>query len=75
LQENVARLGNRELAVELVGPDAPKTRGLTPAVRKYIEKLIQSRRVEIPKQNERNNLWKQNLNQTVPRHQAPGQRM
>jgi len=41
----------------------------------YIQKLIQSRRVETPKQNERNAVWKQNLNQTAPRQQARGQRM
>ncbi len=75
LQENVARLGNRELAVELVEEDMPKTRGLTPAVRNYIQKLIQSRRRETPKQNERNAVWKQNLNQTAPRQQARGQRI
>jgi len=75
LQENIARLGNRELAVELVEPEMPKARGLTPPVRNYIQKLIQSRRKETPKQNERNNVWKQNLNQTVPRQQAHRQRM
>jgi len=62
LQENVARLGNRELAVEFVEPDMPKTRGLTPAVRNYIQK-------------ERNAVWKQNLNQTAPRQQVRGQRI
>ena len=75
MQENVARLGNRELAVEFVEPDMPKTRGLTPAVRNYIQKLIKSRRVEAPKQNERNAVWKQNLNQTAPRQQVRGQRI
>ncbi len=75
LQENVARLGNRELAVELVEPDMPKTRGLTPAVRDYIQKLIQSRRVETPKQKERDAVWKQNLHQTAQHQQARGQRM
>jgi hypothetical protein len=75
LQENVARLGNRELAVELVEPDMPKTRGLTSAVRNYIQKLIQSRRAETPQPNESNTVWKQNLNQTAPRQQARGQRM
>jgi hypothetical protein len=75
LQENVARLGNRELAVELVEPDMPKTRGLTPAVRDYIQNLIQSRRVETPKQKERDAVWKQNLHQTAQHQQARGQRM
>jgi hypothetical protein len=75
LQENVARLGNRELAIELVEPDAPKNRGLAPAVRKYIQRLIQNRRVETPQQNERSTSWKQNLDQRVKHQQARGQRI
>jgi hypothetical protein len=75
LQENVASLGNRELAVELVEPALPKARGLPPIIRNYIQKLIQARRVEPPKQSERNDVWRQNLNQTAPRRQAHAQRM
>ena len=75
LQENVARLGNRELAIELVEPDAPKNRSLVPAVRDYIQKLIQSRRVETPHQNERTTSWKQNFDQRVKHQQARGQRI
>ena len=75
LQENVARLGNRELAIELVEPYAPKHRGLAPAVRNYIERLIQSRRREKPQQNKRSASWKQNFDQTVTHRQARGQRM
>jgi hypothetical protein len=75
LQENVARSGNRELAIELVERYAPKHRGLAPAVRNYIERLIQSRRGETPQQNERNASWKQNFDQTVKHQQARGQRM
>jgi hypothetical protein len=75
LQENVARLGNRELAIELIEPDAPKKRGLAPAVRAYIQKLIQIRRAETPQQNESITAWKQNLDQRVKHQQARGQRI
>jgi len=75
LQENVSRLGNRELAVELIEPGVPKHRGLAPAVRNYIERLIQSRRVETSKQNERRASWRQNFDQTVRHKQARGQRI
>ena len=72
LQENVARLGNRELAIELIEPDAPKNRVLALAVRDYIQGLIQSRRVETPQQNERGTAWQQNLDQRVKHQQARG---
>jgi conjugative relaxase-like TrwC/TraI family protein len=75
LQENVARLGNRELAIELIEPDAPKKQGLAPAVRAYIQKLIQTRRAEAPQQNESSTAWKQNLDQRVKHQQARGQRI
>lgn len=75
LQESVARLGNRELAIEFVEPDAPKSRGLAPAVRDYIQKLIQSRRVETPKQIERNTAWNQKLEQTAKHQPLRGQRI
>jgi hypothetical protein len=75
LQENVARLGNRELAIELIEPDAPKKQGLAPAVRAYIQKLIQTRRAETPQQNESSTAWKQNLDQRVKHQQARGQRI
>jgi ATP-dependent exoDNAse (exonuclease V) alpha subunit len=75
LQENVARLGNRELAIELVEPEVPKVRSLAPAVRDYIQRLIQSRRMETPKQTERNAAWKQNLHQTVRHQQSRGIRI
>jgi conjugative relaxase-like TrwC/TraI family protein len=75
LQENVARLGNRELAIELVEPEVPKVRSLAPAVRDYIQRLFQSRRMETPKQTERNAAWKQNLHQTVRHQQSRGIRI
>ena len=75
LQENVTRLGNRELAIELLEPEAPKTRNLAPAVRDYIQRLIQSRRVETRQQNERSTSWKQNFDQRVKPQQARGQRI
>jgi conjugative relaxase-like TrwC/TraI family protein len=75
LQENVARLGNRELAVELVEPDAPKTRSLAPAIRDYIQTLIQSRRVETRTQNERSASWKQTFVRKLRPDQSRGQRI
>ena len=75
LQENVARLGNRELAIELIEPDAPKKRGLAPAVRNYIQRLIQTRRTETPQQNESTTIWRQNPDQRVKHQQARGQRI
>jgi hypothetical protein len=75
LQENVSRLGHRELAIELVEPEAPKTRSLAPVIRNYIQRLIQSRRVETPKQNERSASWKQNIDQRATHRQSHGQRI
>ena len=75
LQENVARLGNRELAIELIGPDRPKRRSQAPAIRNYIERLIQSRRLERPQKNEMSSSWKQKLAPKVRAHQSHGQRI
>jgi hypothetical protein len=50
-------------------------RGLTPAVRNYIQRLIQTRRVDTPQQNKRSTPWKQNLDQRVKHQQARGQRI
>ncbi len=41
----------------------------------YIQRLIQSRRVETPQQNERSTTWKQNFDQRVKHQQARGQRI
>jgi len=75
LQENISRLGNRELAIELVQPDVPKFGSLAPAIRNYIQKLIQSRRVETPQQNEGSASWKHNFVPRVRHNQSHGQRI
>jgi len=75
LQEHVCRLGDRELATELLLPEPPNARHLAPAIRNYINKLIQGRRVQEPTQNETSALWKQNFDLRARQRQSRGQRI
>jgi hypothetical protein len=76
LRENVGRLGDRELAIEFANQDAAQTRRLLPPVRKYIARLIQSRRSEsaqIPIENI--DLWKHNQTPRITPQRTRGQRI
>ncbi len=75
LQESICRLGDRELAIELVQPFASKTNDLPPPMRKYIEGLIQSRRLVVTKPNEVQSAWKQTLVPKMRAQQSRGQRI
>lgn len=75
LQGSICRLGDRELAIELVQPFASKSNDLRPPVRKYIEGLIQSRRLAVPKPNEGKNQWKQSFVPKMRVHQSRGPRI
>jgi conjugative relaxase-like TrwC/TraI family protein len=75
LQESICRLGDRELAIELVQPFASKTKDLLSPIRKYIEGLIESRRLAVPKPSEGQSVWKQSLVAKMRPHQSRAQRI
>jgi conjugative relaxase-like TrwC/TraI family protein len=61
LRENICRSGNRELAIEMARPASTRSRPTRHIIRRYVEKLIQSRRKSM-QQKERGDLCKQELN-------------
>jgi conjugative relaxase-like TrwC/TraI family protein len=72
LRENVGRLGDRELAIEFANHDVGQYRHQPPPIRKYINKLIQSRRSQpIQRQIERIDLWNpKHANQMTPQRMS-----
>jgi conjugative relaxase-like TrwC/TraI family protein len=75
LQESICRLGDRELALELVQPFASKSNNLSPPDRKYIEGLIQSRRLAEHRPSEGKSQWKQNFVPKMRAHRHRGPRI
>lgn len=76
LRENVSRLGDRKLAIELVKQDSTQARHILPPVHNYIAKLIQNRRsqvVRIP--IEKIDLWKPKFVHQVRQHQNRGMKV
>lgn len=52
LQENICRSGNRELAIELAKPASARSTGTPQVIRRYVERLIQTRRESARQTNE-----------------------
>jgi conjugative relaxase-like TrwC/TraI family protein len=76
LRENVGRLGDRELAIEFAKQNSPQARCVPPPVRKYIARLIQSRRSELAQtQIEKIDLWKHKQTPRMTQRQTRGQRI
>lgn len=70
LRENVSRLGDRELAIELAQPPATRLIGTSQVIRRYVENLIQSCRNTV-KQETEGTICKPKLNlkdAQAPRH-------
>ena len=76
LRENVSRLGDRELAIEFAKQDSAQARRVPPPIRKYIARLIQSRRsqaIQIP--IEKIDLWKHKQTPRMTPQRNRGQRI
>jgi ATP-dependent exoDNAse (exonuclease V) alpha subunit len=76
LRENISRLGDRELAIEFAKQDSTQVRRVPLPIRKYIARLIESRRspaIQIP--IEKIDLWKHKQTPRMTPRQTRGQRI
>jgi conjugative relaxase-like TrwC/TraI family protein len=74
LEENICRSGDRELAIELAKPPSAKSQSTPHVVRRYVENLIQSRRLAA-KQKTEGVVCKQKFNLRMTQNQRRGMRI
>ena len=75
LRENVSRLGDRELAIEFVKQDSAQARRMSPPIRNYIARLIQSRRAPAQVPIEKIDLWRPKFAHQITPRQNLGRRI